>query len=93
MGRRPKTPAQHAQTRVVLQRANCFADWLDELGWRMAGYQDNDTQPLYDFTGEILPRWRHGNGVYRPEYEFVRRRNAGEYAGRFGKEKDDADTV
>ncbi len=82
MGRKAHTPAEAARVRYVLQRANCFADWLDELGWRMAGYQDNDWQPLYDFTGDILPRWRHGNGVYRPQYEFTRRRAAGEYETR-----------
>ena len=83
-GRKSLTSQQAARRDYVLQRANCYADWLDELGWRMLGYQDNDMQRLYDFSGDILPRWRHGNGVYRPQFEFTRRKEAGEYEGRYG---------
>lgn len=71
-----------AMRSVVRDRQNCYADWLDEMGWADLGLQVG-TQLVYDWYGDLKYRWMPSNGVYHPEM-YIRREWDGYYS-RFGK--------
>lgn len=67
-----------AMRRVVRNRQNCYADYLDEIGWADLGLQE-EGQPTYDWRYDIAKRWMPHNGVYRPQYVYVDRVKSGWY--------------
>lgn len=77
-GPKLKPDAVKAMRSVVRDRQNCYADWLDELGWADLGLQEGD-QPIYDWRYDIAKRWMPSNGVYYPEVQYVQRVNSGYY--------------
>lgn len=82
MGRRAHTPSQRNARQLTVRRADVFCDWLDACGWAQFGYYDYPEQPQYEFV-QVVRRYATGNGVYRPQFEFKRRLEAGEYGDRY----------